>query len=257
MRWFVIALATVAAAYLSTMLYLYVRQRALLYRPTPPVEADYPSIFIEKDGVRLHAYMLHPGKANAVIYFGGNAEDAAEVAGELQSVLRDTTIYIPEYRGYGHSEGKPSEATLTADALVWYDNVASKHRRVAVVGRSLGTGVAVYVAVHRKPSALVLVTPYDSIAATAAEHYPLPGVSHLVKDRFDSCRLAPQIQAPTLVLVAENDRVISAKRSDALIRCLRHALLTVRRFAGRGHGSISQDPDYYLTIEAFITQNFK
>lgn len=257
MRWFLIAIGAIAFAYLATMLYLYVRQRALLYHPTPPIEAAYPSIAIENDGVRLHAYVLHPGKENAVIYFGGNAENAVDAAEELQSVLKETTIYIPEYRGYGHSEGEPSEAALTSDAKAWYDAVAAKHRHIAVAGRSLGTGVAVSLAAHRKIRALVLITPYDSIAATAAEHYPLPGVSYLVKDRFDSCRLAPDIEVPTLVLVAENDRVVSAKRSDALIGCFRRAPLTVRRFEGRGHGSISQDPAYYPIIEAFILRHFK
>ena len=85
-------------------------------------------------------------------------------------------MLLVNYRGYGHSEGRPSEARLFADAVRLYDWAAGQAgvdaRRSVGMGRSLGSGVAIYLATQRTLAGLVLVTPFDSITAVAQRHYP-------------------------------------------------------------------------------------
>src|SRR5581483_3606208 len=108
-------------------------------------------------------------------------------------------------RGYGGSSGKASEAALFEDGLTLFDEVQKAHPQVEVVGRSLGSGVAVYVASLRPAARLVLVTPYDSIAEIGARQFPFVPVKWLLLDRFESWKYAPQVTAPTLIIAAEHD----------------------------------------------------
>ena len=91
-----------------------------------------------------------------------------------------------DYRGYGFSTGVSTEATLYRDALKLYDSVKSKHTRISLGGRSLGTAVATYVAAYREVSKLALITPFDSIVNVAQGKYPVYPVHLLLHDTFDS-----------------------------------------------------------------------
>ena len=90
----------------------------------------------------------------------------------LADAFPDHALYLLHYPGYGGAPGKPSEAAIAADALALFDRVAPQHPRVVVIGRSLGSGVAVQVASARPVARLVLVTPYDSLEEIAAKHVP-------------------------------------------------------------------------------------
>lgn len=105
------------------------------------------------------------------------------------------------------------------DALKLYDLAIEKFQPkvIRVVGRSLGTNIALFVAVHRKVDHLVLVTPYDRISDVAQTHYPMIPVSWLIHDRFDSIALAKQVRSPTSVLLADHDTVVPKKHSEALL----------------------------------------
>ena len=113
----------------------------------------------------------HPGP-RALIYFGGNAEDVSLTRAELAVLLPDTPLYLLHYRGYGGSEGSPSEAALRADARALHAHVAERHSAVTVVGRSLGTGPAVHLAATRPVQRLVLLVPFDSLLAVARGAMP-------------------------------------------------------------------------------------
>jgi pimeloyl-ACP methyl ester carboxylesterase len=114
----------------------------------------------------------------------------------LSVAFPDRAIYLLHYRGYGGSSGTPSEKALFADALTLFDEVRTKHSSVDVVGRSLGSGVAVYVASLRPVARLVLVTPFDSLEGLAALRFPYVPVKWLLRDKFESWRFAPQVTAP-------------------------------------------------------------
>ena len=208
------------AIYLCFSAFLYLYQRRLLYFPVandPEFEAQ--DISIENDGLQLRGWILNPGKSRALIYFGGNSELITHRRDYFEQVFSDYSVYLINYRGYGESDGKPTEAGLFADALAIYDHVSQQHSRISAYGRSLGSGVAVYLAAERELDKLILLTPYDSIASVAQKIYPLFPVKYLIKDRFDSAARAGQIDVPVMIASAENDREIKLSHTLALRQC--------------------------------------
>jgi pimeloyl-ACP methyl ester carboxylesterase len=226
---------------------LYVFQRSLLYFPQP-ARADVPSIRLNVPGAELQVSVRERAGPRAVLYFGGNAEDVSASLAELASSFPEHAVYALHYRGYGRSTGSPSEAALQADALALHDHVASERADITVVGRSLGSGLAVSLAAQRMVSRLVLVTPYDSIEAVAAQQYALFPVRWLIQDRFNAAALAPQVRAPTTVIIAERDEVIRRARSDALVRRFVPGVAQVVVIAGAGHNTLDGRSDYEAAL---------
>jgi pimeloyl-ACP methyl ester carboxylesterase len=148
------------------------------------------------------------------------------------------------YRGYGGSTGRPTEAALFADSLALFDHVSADHPRITVVGRSLGSGVAAYLASRRPVSRLVLVTPFDSVLEIAARSFWFVPVRWLLRDRFESTNYAPAITAPTTIIVAEHDVEVPRRHAEALFRLFRPGVATLHVIAGTGHNTISSSPDY-------------
>ena len=132
---------------------------------------------------------------------------------------------------------------LYADALEEFDQVAAAHESVALVGRSLGTGVATYVASKRPVERLVLVTPYDSLQNVAQESYPWMPIGLLLDDKFESWRRAPTLTMPVTLLVAAQDRLIPPSHAEALATKFPRRP-TVVTIAGAGHNDISTKLGY-------------
>jgi pimeloyl-ACP methyl ester carboxylesterase len=186
----------------------------------------------------------------ALIYFGGNADNVAPALPLLARSFPDRAIYLMHYRGYGGSTGTPTEAALHADARALFDQVHAAHPDVLVIGRSLGSGVAVRLASERPVSQLLLVTPYDSIAGLAEALFPWLPVSWIMMDKFDSGRWAPRIQAPTTVLLAETDRTVPHWSTERLLRRFAPGVLrATRTIPGANHGNIIDTPGYAQALQ--------
>ncbi len=209
-----------ALGYGGLCLLMFLAQRSFIYFPRPA--ADPTGRFALKvDGKRvLVAHRPHPGP-RALIYFGGNAEDVSLTRADLAALLPDTALYLLHYRGYGGSEGSPGEAALRADAQALYAHVASRHRDVTVVGRSLGSGPAVHLAATREVQRLVLLVPFDSLLAVARDAMPWLPVKLLLRDRWDVTAEAPRVSAPTTIVAAEFDGVVPVAHACALHRAFR------------------------------------
>ena len=242
------------AIYLFVGAFLYFKQRSFLYFPTAKIKTKYKSVFLENEGVKIHVIVLHEGKKNAILYFGGNAESMAESAAYISGQFPGFTVYLMDYRGYGFSSGEASESALYSDALKLYDTVVEKHDRISIGGRSLGTAVATYVAAHRTVSKLALITPFDSIVNVAQERYPLYPVKYLLKDDYDSYSRVKEISAKTFIVTAEEDKIISKARSQNLIEAFPKGQLQVDTIERRGHGDISSDARYYKIMQDFIAE---
>jgi pimeloyl-ACP methyl ester carboxylesterase len=185
----------------------------------------------------------------AVIYLGGNGEDVSASLPLLDAAFPDHALHLLHYRGYTGSTGKPTEQALVADALLLFDRVAATHAEVVLIGRSLGTGVAVQVASQRPVHKLVLVTPFDSIVGLAARQFPYFPVRWLLEDKYESSRYAPRILAPTLVLAAEYDEVIPAWSTARLLSRFAHGVATQEVIQGTGHNSISASAAYLAALQ--------
>lgn len=240
--------------YLLLAAFLYLFQRRLLYFPValdPTFVAE--QIVVDNKDTRLHGWVLNPGQRKAVIYFGGNSEMITHRRGFFEDVFRDYSVYLVNYRGYGNSEGSPSEAGLFSDALAIYDQLSLQHDSIGAYGRSLGSGVAVYLAARRTLDKLILLTPYDSVAAVAQKIYPMFPVRYLIKDRFDSAALAPEIEAPVLITSAEHDREIKLSHTLALKQRFTRAPLEYMMISGAAHNNIVDFPDYREAVRKFVS----
>jgi pimeloyl-ACP methyl ester carboxylesterase len=246
--------------YLVCAALLFVFQRAFIYLPTIEYEHDFEQITLANDDVNIQVIVLNRGNENALIYFGGNAEAIIHNALKFSITFPTRTIYLVNYRGYGGSSGKPTEAGLFSDATAIFDNVSPAHKNIAVIGRSLGSGIAMHLAANRAVNQVVLITPYDSILAIAKKQFPVFPISLLLKDQYDSVGLANKVSAPVLVLAGGKDRIIPLSHSQKLVDALgsrkgnekEQKNVTMIIFEQAGHNNISQSEDYYESLTSFF-----
>lgn len=241
-------------AYAGICALLFFKQREFIYYPDATrVAARETDFSLVRDGVTLRGWRSNASRTGAVIYFGGNAERLEMSRAEFSGLFPGRTVYLVSYRGYGASEGKPGEAALFGDALALYDEVGRQHPQapIAVIGRSLGSGVASYVASRRPVERLALVTPFDSLAAVAQSHYRVFPVRWLMRDSYDSTRYLPQYRGPLLVLRAGRDEVIPPANTDKLLASL-NGRPQVIDFPQAGHNDISDDPRYAEALREFL-----
>ena len=234
--------------------WMYARQRELIYYPQlTRADVEQTDFGIARNGVMLNGWLVNGGKQDAVIYFGGNAERIEQMRDEFTRWFPDSSVYLVPYRGYGASEGSPSEPDLLEDALAVYDQVHARQSggSIAVIGRSLGSGVASYVASQRPVAKLALVTPFDSLAGVAQAHYPWLPMRWLVRDRYESTRYLTNYHGPVLVIRAGQDQVVPSANTDRLIAAMAKAP-TVVVLPDADHNSIGQDPVYGKALATFI-----
>jgi pimeloyl-ACP methyl ester carboxylesterase len=244
--------ALLLLAWLAGAAALYLAQARLLYHPehsrVDPAQTDYS---LSRDGLTLRGWVVNPGQPRALIYYGGNGDAVQNYREDYARWAPDRSVYLLAYRGYGASEGSPGQDALFGDALALYDAVRARHASVAVVGRSLGSGVATWVAAQRPLEKLVLVTPFDSIARIAAARFPLFPVNLLIRDRYDSFRYAPSVHCPLLVLVAAHDQVVPADSTARLLPLFTPAPRVIT-IPGSGHGDIVAKPAYGQAVAEFL-----
>lgn len=232
---------------------LYLFQRNFLYFPTPEVQRNNAeAIYFENDAARIKVWRTGTGNDKAILYFGGNAEEVSGNINPFLEHLKGYDIYLMNYRGFGGSTGAPSETALYTDALLLYDLAASDHDDISVIGRSLGSGVATYVAANRNIEKLALITPYDSIENVAQSKFPYIPVSLLLYDKYDSAGRARQIEATTLIITAENDGVIPLRFTEALVEQFGEPAPQLHEIPGTHHLTVSSPPVFWKILGEFF-----
>jgi len=210
------------------------------------------------DNKKLHGWLVKPEgavKPPLVIYFGGNAEEVSWLIGEAQW-LKGWAVCLMNYRGYGLSEGRPGEQALYSDALAVYDSLARRADidadRIVVMGRSIGTGVATYLAQHRLVTAAILICPFDSLVSVGRKHYPFLPVALLLKHCFDSLSRASALRIPLLALLAADDTIIPRESSLRLIE--RWGGPYTIKTVGGDHNTLQEYPGYWESIREFLNK---
>ncbi len=237
--------------YVALCVVLFFSQRSLIYFPQKSSSPPGTSVMRLKNEVGELVVTRRDGAGNrALIYFGGNAENVDGSLSVLEKAFPDETIYLSHYRGYGGSAGTPSELALHSDAVMLFDALQPQHEHITVLGRSLGSGVATYLASTRPVSQLILVTPYNSILELAQQQFPLFPVSLLLQDKFESWKYAAQVRAPTLLITADNDEIIPRESSNKLLAAFVQTKARLHVIKGTGHNSISQKSDYIAALRA-------
>ena len=246
-----VILAAVVLGYLGICACMFFWQRHLQYFPQPrrlgPTQSA--AAFARGDALLQLTVRTHAGPG-AVLYFGGNGEDVSGSLAPLVAAFPDREIVMLHYRGYGGSTGQPTEQSIADDAAGLFDKVHAEHPDVVVIGRSLGTGVAVRLASTRPVSRLVLVTPYDSLLGIAQKDFPWLPVSLLLLDKYESWRYVPKVAAPTLILAAERDEVIPAASTRQLRDRFPPGQVRYVVIPLASHNTISDDPAYVAELAA-------
>src|SRR5262245_15132482 len=243
-----------AGLYAALCVLLFFVQRSMIYFPVRESAAPgATALRFETEGADLKVWSVQRPGPDALLYFGGNAEDVGASIARFAERLPDVSLYFVNYRGYGGSTGSPSERALVADAVALYDWIHAKQAAISVLGRSLGSGVAVQLARRREVRRLALVTPFDSLVRVAQDHMPWIPVGLLLRDRFDSVAGIPAISAESLVVVAGSDEVIPRARTDSLIAAFRSPPRVIV-LEGATHNDVDLDPRYLDGLALFLAR---
>ncbi len=213
-------------------------------------------VSLKNQGLTLTGWLIpahEPSQAPLVFYFGGNAEDISVTSLDLSANANANFVFM-NYRGYGKSEGEPSQAGLQADAVFIYDEIVNStphNGKRVLFARSLGSGVGIYLAAQRKIDAAVLVTPFDSVRNVAQRHFSWLPVSFLLRHPFDSLSLAPKLNIPALFLLAEYDEIVPLAHSQRLAESWGGSaeLVTIKRAS---HNSIGSETEFWAPIQQLL-----
>jgi len=239
--------------YCALALFLFIKQRDFIYFPPPAIDHPFQQVTFtnQQDNYSINTTVLNKGKTNAILYFGGNGEAVDLNVNDFSRTFPNQTVYLVKYRGYSGSAGTATEEGLFSDALTVYDRIKTKYKSVAVIGRSIGSGVACYIASQRPVTKLTLITPFDSAKSVAQSAYPIFPMALLLKDKYDSLSRVSAIKARVLFLIAGHDQMITREHSNRLINAFPTSQAHVEIIKNSGHNSISNKPEYYKLLNRF------
>jgi len=253
-RWILGVLVLVVFLYILVCLAVYFYQRSLMYFPQPRhVSAAESTMKMPVNGAEITVTVRQHAGPKAIVYFGGNGEDVSYNLDAFSTWFPEHSLYLMHYRSYGGSTGSPTEESNHADAAELFRVVHAQHPEIAVIGRSLGTGVAVRLASTQPASRLILVTPYDTITEIAGNAYWFLPTRWLLLDKYESSRYAPAINVPTTVIVAEHDVEIPRSSSDKLMTRFAPGIAKLVEIPGADHNSIMNRPGYRSALQSGLS----
>jgi pimeloyl-ACP methyl ester carboxylesterase len=256
-----------AAGYIAIVALMYATQTHMLF-PTQlatasglllPASAARLEV-ATPDGERLRGTRIpparnHTGNRLLILGFGGNAWNADNLAVYLHGLFPETEVVAFHYRGYRPSTGRPSAAALLADAPVVYDAVLQGvgPGPVVAVGLSIGAAVAAHLATRRPLAGLILVSPFDSLAALAREHYPWAPVGWLLRHRLGTEESMRSLATPTALIAAGDDTIVPPRRTEAVRRAI-SVLVLDRTIAHADHNDLFHHPDFPAAMVEALTR---
>lgn len=246
----------IGAIYVGAVGWLYFRQERLLFEPDPlpadePIctDADTREFFVEVEGARLSVAQLSCPNPRGVFFFlHGNSGNLKKWFVELDAFRQaNFDVVMFDYRGFGKSTGQiESEEQLRADVMAVWRHFAPMYagKRVVISGQSLGTGLAAGLAAHLcsdgcAPDLTLLVSPYSSMKALAAELYPWVPLQ-VLRYPLHTLEHAAKLLGPVMLIHGEKDELIPIHHSEKLCSAFRSAQLV--RVDGAGHSDVHRFP---------------
>ncbi len=257
----IVLAAACAALYAAVLALLWFGQERLIFLPAPlPAtqalarDADVHERFVEVEGARLSVLELRLPQPRGVVFFlHGNAGNLASWFVNADFYRRaGYDLVMLDYRGYGKSSGRiESEAQLHADVRAVWQAVAPHYagKRIVLYGRSLGTALAAALAAEVQPDLTLLVSPYQSMRALAAEHYPWVPAA-LLRYPLRTDEQIERIRTPVLLLHGDRDELIPLAHSEALQRRAPQARLHV--VPGGAHNDLQEIESYLGAVRAAL-----
>ncbi len=253
-NFFAVATVAVLLGYAGICWFLYAKQRDLIYfGGFTRVDVTATDFALKRPDATLRGWVVNPDKPDPILYFGGNGERIEYNREVFAKLLPERSVYLVAYRGYGASDGTPSEAVLVPDALALFDYVQDRHpgQRIAVIGRSLGSGIASQVAAQRAIERLALITPFDSMVGAAKSHYPIFPVDQLLNERYESTKALRAYRKPLLIVHGGRDDVVLEANTLRLVDALAQPPKIVR-IAEAGHNDISDTEEFSTALSEFL-----
>ena len=256
-------------ALLAFNAWLWLQQSSMIFFPLRGVDAtparwgmDFEEVALRTaDGIALHGWYLPAADSDRVLlFFHGNAGNISHRGDSLAIFHRlGLNVLIIDYRGYGRSEGRPSEAGLQRDAqAAWRFLRAEKGfaaERIVLFGRSLGGAVAAAQAAEVTPGALILESTFSSAKDVAAEHYPLLSKLILLRYDFDTAIRVKGIDCPLLVIHSEDDEIIPFHLGERIYTAANEPKQLLRLRGGHNLGFIQSQPQYERGIGEFLSRH--
>jgi len=261
-----------AVAYLLALLFVWIREEHFAFEARPlttseaqAIAASFPAARSIRatagDGTELHAWYLPANSAAAsrrlLLYFGGESEQVHWLLARPQA-LAGWDLLLTDYRGYGLSQGRPSEAAIADDAALWLhmaregQHTIARADRVVVMGTSMGGEVAAHLAATQRVEGIALVVPYDSRVALLQARLPIFPIRWIVRDRFETIADASKVHAPTIFFVAAHDAVVSAERSHRLYAQWSSGSRTWVDLPNASHDTAGADPLCWQRLSEFL-----
>lgn len=263
-----IVLAAVAVFYVLVCIVMYIAQPRMLYFPSPTLDTTprdaslaYEDVSLTcEDGTKIHAWYIPADSARATLIFcHGNA---GNISHRLESISQfhrlGLSVLIFDYHGYGDSEGKPGEQETYQDAEAAWKYLAETKGispdSIIIFGRSLGGAVAVWLAAHHQPKALVVESSFTSIVDVAAHYYPFLPVRLLARVDYDSQKLIGQIEVPVLIIHSPDDDLIPFKLGRKLFESANEPKQFLKIHGGHNAGYLDSDDVYMQGWRDFLAQ---
>jgi len=266
MRHSMMILAVIAGTYLCVCLLAFAFQRHLVFYPdrritmTPSnAGMTYRDVFFKaSDGVLLHGWFVPASGTPWILLFcHGNA---GNISNRIESirVFHDlgTSVFIFDYRGYGRSSGRPSEAGTYTDARAAYRYLVEKEgatpENIVFFGRSLGGSVAIELSTEYAPAALILESSFPKLADVAVRAYPFLPVRPLLRIRYDSTNRIEALTCPKLIIHSRDDEIAPFKMGERLFELAAPPKQFLEIHGDHNYGFIESGTTYTDGIERFL-----
>jgi len=264
MRLVIIALLT----YLGVCLFLALFQRRFVYMPSPDFDGTPADVGLEyedltlttSDGLAIGAWYVPRADAKgSAIFCHGNAGNISHRLHTIDTLHNlGLNVLIFDYRGFGRSEGKPSEKGTYEDAeAAWRYLVEARGEspdRIVVVGRSLGGGVAIELAKRHEPGALVVESTFTTLPDVAKENFWFLPVRFLMIYQYDSIAKVPHIKCPKLFLHGNMDGLIPITLGRKLFEAAAEPKQFIETPGGHNEAGFTYSPEYTAEFGAFIDE---
>lgn len=266
-------LTTLALAYGGLAALLFLFQDNLAYYPqigreiyaTPREHGlDYePLTLATPDGERLDAWFIPaPQARGTVLFLHGNAGNLSHRMDSIAMFHRlGFGVLIFDYRGYGRSTGKPSEAGLYQDAQAAWDHLTRQRGippgRIVLFGESLGGAMAAWLAAHGKAGALVLSSVLISAPALATDLYPWLPTRWLVRMRYDTRAALAEVNCPVLVAHSPDDEIIPFHHGKMLFGAAAEPKTFLQLAGGHNDGFIFMRAEWVDALTGFLNRHIE
>jgi uncharacterized protein len=252
------------------LFFLYVRYLELtsIFYPDPEIKATpeligltYENVFLTaQDNVKIHGWYIPHDKAYAsVIYFHGNGGNISDRLDKI-SVLHNLglNIFICDYRGYGKSEGKPTETGIYRDALAAYDYLAQrrdiKKNDIIGYGASLGGAVIIDLAAKRDLKVLIIDSTFTSAKDMARRIYPFVP-SFMVMIKLDSARKIKNLPMPKLFFHSQDDEMVPIALGQKLFELAPEPKKFVTISGGHNEAHLESHEQYVAALADFLREH--